>query len=364
MLREQFRVQETWAAGRRVPIDANFVHAAFKNFKKPVIESLALRLTGQVVTASGGAVEAFAACKLLGQRFKISDERGDRIECSMRGLRIVAQHELGDCFLDPAAQAASTTNASYEVIVPITFHPRRADRSNDYLMTVDEFVDCDVIWTAATANPLGDASATISSATLELQANVRENYTVDAPSRLQIIEVSAEKREEIFTIDGALRYADLYADAGGHDLTSLSTYTEIDSRTLRLSDMPASALRQGYRESHFSLDGTNDEVVRSRVIPLVYPDFDQHQSQLVEHANKMHVNLQAALPTGGTLLTVSVTDRDDAQVAKMLGYASTGAFYAAAERGEIGVIGAKGVKPANTVPPGMLRKFPLRRLGV
>jgi hypothetical protein len=360
MLREQFRIQETWAASKRWSVDTGFVHAAFKNFRHPVIESLNLRFTG-TVEADANTIESYAHHFFLGESIKMADERGDRIDCSMRGLRIVAQQELGNRFQDPADQASST-NTSYEVNLPITFHPARSARPNDYLMTVAEFLESDFIWKMASAAPF--TSGILASGTCELQANVRENYTQDAPSRLQIIEVSAEKAEEIFSIDGALRYALLYANSTDQDLTSLATWTEVDSRTLRLSDMPTSALKYIAQHNQLDLDATNDEVTRNRVIPLVVPDFDQHFTQLYDHSGRLHVKLQAALPSGGRLLTVSVTPRSDQQTARSLGYGSVAELNAAIAAGQVEVVTAKGSKPIAEVGLKMASLAPLRRKGV
>jgi hypothetical protein len=361
MLREQFRIEETWSTGKRWSIDTGFLQSAFKNFKFPVIESFNLRFFGSVTTLDTGSIENFAHVNVIGQNFKFKDERDDRIDCSMRGLRIFAQQELGARLVDRAdlAPGATTTTTTYDVSLPIPFHTERAERPNDYLVTVEEFLDSELIWNAATTNPV-TASTVINSGTLQFQVNVRENWTRDQPSRLQIREVSSEKLEETFTVDGALRYALLYAYSSGQDLTSLSTYTEVDSRTLRLSDMPTTALVQIAQLNQRDIDSTNDEVTRQRVIPLCVPDFDQHMSSLVEHG-KLHLRLQAALPTGGKLLTVTVTDRAMRQVAKNLGYASEGQLQTAIEAGEIEVVGAKGAKPLNAMGIGAARKFPWRR---
>lgn len=365
MLREQFRSQETWAAGKRWSVDPAFVAAAFKDFKFPVIESMNLRFTGSVTTGGTFTLENYAHASVIGQSFKCSDKRGDRVDASTRGLRILAQQELGIGYQDAAdiVSSGTITTTSYEANLPIIWHPERSERPNDFLMTVEEFLDCNVIWLAATANPIS-ASTVINSGTLEFQVNVRENYTRDAPMRMEIREVSSEKLEETFAVEGALRYALLYAYSSGSDMTSLSTYTEVDSRTLRLHDMPSSALVQMAQIAHPRLDDADDEVTRLRVIPLTVPDYDQHGSQLAEHGNRLHIKLQAALPTGGKLLTCAVTNRNDSQTAKMLGYASVGTMLEAAARGEIGVVTAKGVKPLNQVAAGAAAKFPWRRLGV
>jgi hypothetical protein len=358
MQREQFRIEEVWAANKRWSVDTSFVHAAFKSFQHPVIESLNLRFFGSV-TAASVTFQNYDQVAAILQNFKISDVRGDRIDCSGRGLRLVAQEEYGQRYRDNA-DMASATNASFECQLPITFHPRRADRANDYLMTLSDFLDSDVIWQAATATPI--TSVTVNSGTIQLQANIRENYTTDAPSRQVIREVSAEKTEETFTIEGAIRYALLYAYNTGSDLVSLTTYTEVDSRTLKLSDMPTSALKQMAQVQNPGLDDTDSEVTRGGVIPLVVPDFDQHFTQISDHGGKLHVKLQAALPTGGKLLTVTVSPRDDGQVAKSLGYGSTADLYKAMEAGQVQVVGSKGVMPIAKAGLNLTKYAPLRRV--
>lgn len=360
MQREQYRIEEVWSAGKRWSVDTSFVHAAFKAFQHPVIESLNLRVFGSVTTVGAFTFENFDQVAAIGQNFKITDTRGDRIDCSMRGLRLVAQEEFGTRYRDNADQAGTTTNTSFECQLPISFHPRRAERPNDYLMSLSDFLDSDVIWNAATANPI-TASTVINSLTLQLQANIRENWTTDAPVRQCVREISAEKTEETFTVEGAVRYAGLYAYNSGSDLTSLSTYTEVDSRTLKLSDMPSSALKQMGQVNNPQLDDTDSEVSRNRFIPLVVPDFDQHFTQIQDYGGKMHVKLQAALPTGGKLLTVTVTPRDDGQVAKSLGYTSTDQLYKAMESGQVQVVGSKGAMPITKAGLGLTKFAPLRR---
>ena len=174
MQREQYRIEETWSSGRRWAVDTSFVHAAFKRFQHPVIESLNLRVFGSVSTIGAFTFENFDQVAAIGQAFKITDERGDRIDCSMRGLRLVAQEEYGQRYRDNADQLGTTTNASFECQLPITFHPRRAERPNDFLLSLSDFLDSDVIWTASSTNPI-TASTVINSLTLQLQANIREN---------------------------------------------------------------------------------------------------------------------------------------------------------------------------------------------
>jgi hypothetical protein len=361
MDREQYRTEEIWSANRRWSIDTSFVHAAFKQFQHPVIESLNLRVFGSVSTLGAFTLENFDQVAMIGQNFKMTDVRGDRVDCSMRGLRLVAQEEYGTRYRDNTDQAGTTTNTSFECQLPICFHPRRAERPNDYLMSLSDFLDSDVIWQAATASPI-TASTVINSLTLQLQANIRENWTTDAPVRQMIREISAEKSEETFTVEGAVRYAGIYAYASGSDLVSLSTYTEVDSRTLKLSDMPSSALKQAAQLNNPQLDDTDSEVTRNRFLPLVVPDFDQHFTQLVDRGGKMHLKLQAALPTGGKLLTVTCTPRDDAQVAKSLGYGAVSDLYKAMEAGHVQVVGSKGAMPIAKAGLELTKFAPLRRV--
>jgi hypothetical protein len=362
MLREEYRIEETWAANKRWSVDTSFVAPALSQFRNPVIESLNLRVFG-TVRADSVTIESYDHVQFVANAngFKVTDKRGDRIDCSPRGLRIVAQQELGSHFQDPADQGSST-NSSFEVNLPITFHPERSDRPNDFLMTVREFLDCNVIWNGAAATPI-TASTIVSALTMQLQARVREGATTDAPARMQILEVSAEKAEETFTTDGGLRYAMLYAYNSGSDLTGLSTYTEVDSRTLRLNDQPTSSLRQQCNFAMRSLDATADEVTRRTVIPLIFPDRDQHLSQIFNPQGKLHIKLQAALPTGGKLLTVGVTGRDEATTAKLLGYGSVGEMFAAIQAGQVEVVGTRGTKPVAAAGLAKAAFFPLRRKG-
>lgn len=342
-----------WSTGARLPIDMSFLEATLSKYKSPVVESIALRVYGSVTTSGAVTLESFDHAAFVASDFLWRDRRGERVHLTGREIRIAAQQELGSRFQDPADQLGTTTNTSFEVILPIVFNPTRTARRADTRPNVLEFTNGEVIWTAPATNPI-TASTIINSLSMELHAVVTDEVVPEAASRMCWTGVNATLAEDQYTIDGAVRYAFMYAYNSGSDLTSLATYTEIDSYTLDMVDTARSILEQQYSAESIGIDATNDEVIRDRVIPLIYPNADQAITQLRD-INKLHVRLQAALPTGGRLVTCSITDRDPAMTAAVLQVPPSAL---ADLQGKTPT--PKGSRPLSNVPAGAARKLPLR----
>lgn len=340
-----------WSAGARIPVDLSFLEATLSKYRSPVIEKIYLRMTGSVTSASV-TLENFSHAALVAANFLWRDRRGERINLTGREIRIAAQMEFGDAFQDPADQASST-NASFECILPITFCPKKSRRRADFRPAIAEMISGEVIWTAAAAVPV--TGVTINSALLELHAVVTDEVVPEAASRMCWLGVNATLAEDTYYVDGALRFAYMYAHPGDGtaDITSLATYTEIDSYTLDMVDTNRTILRDDYSQES-QLDATNDEVARNRILPLLFPKSDQKTTAL-RNVNKLHVRLQAVLPTGGRLVYCTITDRDPVLTAAALQIppsmlAST----------PVDLPTAKGSTPINTVPPDAARKLPIR----
>jgi len=343
----------TWSPNARIPIDLSFLEAALSKYRSPVLESIVLRAYGTIVTSGAVTWENFDQCAAVCSNFLWRDKRGERINLTGREIRIAAQMEQGARFVDPSDQLGTTTNTAFELNLPITFHPQRSRRRADFRPGVAEMVSGEVIWTAAPTNPI-TASTIINGLTLELHAVVTDEVVREAASRMCWLGVNAPLAEDYYMIDGAARYAFMYAYNSGSDLTSLATYTEVDSTTLDLVDVPRSALQQQYQLETMSLDATNDEVTRNRVIPLIWPNLDQKTTGLRD-INKLHVRLQGALPTGGRIVYCTITDRDPTMTAVSLGLPPAEAA-ATVKR----VPTPKGSKATGTVPLSVTRKLPIR----
>lgn len=357
-MREYVRSRQyTWSAGARLPIDLSFLESTLAKYRSPVIEAFELRFTGSVFADSSTTFQNYAQCAALAQQFVWRDKRGERINLTGRELRLAAQWELGSGFQDPVDHAASTTNTSFEVAIPIVFKPHRARRRADTRPGVAEVLSGDITWTLATATPV--TGVTINSGTVELHALVTDEVVPEAASRMCWLGVNATLAEDNYMIDGACRFAGMYAYAGSgaQDLTSLSTYTEIDSYTLDMVDVPRAVLARDYMRETPSISATDDEIVRNNVIPLIYPDRDQKLTQLRD-LGKMHVRLQAALPTGGRLVYCVLTDRDPVLAAATLKVPVQSLADGSAP---LNVVGTKGEKPADAIDASLARKSPLRR---
>lgn len=341
----------TWSSGARIPVDLSFLEATLAKYRSPVIEKIFLRMTGSV-TAAAVTFENFSHAAAVASNFLWRDKRGERINLTGREIRLAAQMELGERFRDPADQASST-NTSFECILPITFCPIRARRRADFRPSVAEMVSGEVIWTASGTNPV--STVTINSATLEMHAVISDEVVPEAASRMCWLGVNAPLAEDTYYVDGALRHAFMYAHPGDGtaDLTSLTTYTEIDSYTLDMVDVPRTILVNDYeQESH--LDPIDDEVLRGKVLPLISPKTDQKTTAL-RNVNKLHVRLQAPLPTGGRLVYCTITDRDPVLTAAALQVPPSQLATT-----PVDLPTAKGSTPINSVPPDAARKLPIR----
>ncbi len=343
----------TWSAGARIPIDLSFLEATLAKYRSPVIEKIFLRMTGSV-TAAAVTFQNYSHAAAVAANFLWRDKRGERINLTGREIRIAAQMEHGQLFRDPADQASST-NTAFECILPITFCPRRSRRRADFRPAVAEMISGEVIWTASGANPV--STVTINSASLELEAVVSDEMVPEAASRMCWLGVNAPLAEDTYYIDGALRYAYVYSHPGDGtaDLTSLTTYTEIDSYTLDMVDTQRTILRDDYAHETPSLDFTDDEVIRGNVIPLVFPKADQKTTGLRD-INKLHARFQAALPTGGRLVYCTITDRDPVLTAASLQVHPSQLANIA-----IDIPTAKGTRQVTDVELGATRKLPIRQ---
>ena len=342
----------TWSAGARIPVDLSFLEATLAKYRSPVIERVFLRMTGSV-TAAAVTFQNYSHAAAVAANFLWRDKRGERINLTGREIRMAAQRELGERFQDPA-DMASSTNTSFQCILPIEFCPRRARRRADFRPSVAEMVSGEVIWTASGANPV--STVTINSASLELHAVVTDEMVPEAASRLCWLGVNAPLAEDTYYVDGMLRHAFMYAHPGDGtaDLTSLSTYTEVDSYTLDMVDVPNTILRDDYGIESPDLDPTNDEVVRLTALNLVHPKADQISTGLRD-VNKLHVRLQAALPTGGRLVYCTLTDRDPILTAASLQVAPSQLANT-----PLGIVTPKGTIPADSMPLAAARKLPIR----
>lgn len=353
-MREYIRSRPyTWSSGARIPVDLSFLEATLAKYRSPVIEEIQLRVTGSVSTLGAFTLENFDHAAIVASSFLWRDKRGERINLTGREIRLAAQMEYGSRFQDPADQAGTTTNTSFECILPITFHPQRARRRADFRPSVAEMISGEVIWTAAGTNPI-TASTQINSLTMEMHAIVSDEVVPEAASRLCWLSVNAPLAEDNLTVDGALRHAALYAYNTGSDLTSLSSYTELTSYTLDMVTVPRTVIKSLYSRETVDFDATNDEVGRDRVIPLVYPNADQKITGMRD-VNKLHYRLQAALPTGGRLVYCTITDRDPVLTAAAL---QVPVMDVAATPKKVS--GTKGGKNVAAFGAGA-RKLPIRR---
>jgi hypothetical protein len=355
MAREIVRSRQyTWSNGARLPIDTSFLDATLAKYSSPVVEALYLRFVGSVTANNGVTFSQRDSVRALAQQFVWKDKRGERINLTGDELRLAAQMELGAAYQDASAingSGGTTTNTSYEIIVPITFAPPRSRRRADFRPGVAEFTSGDIIWTLGATNPV--TSVVINSGTVELHALVTDEVVPEAASRMCWISQAAQLAEDNYMIDGALRAAFMHAPTAA-GFSSLATFTEIDSYTLSMVDVPRTLLREKYRhEGSFSPDSTNDEIVNNNVIPLVYPDRDQKITSM-SGVNKLHVRLQAALPSGGRLVYCAITDRDPVLTAAVL---KTPLGELANVPMEVNT--QKGRKNADALPVELARKLPV-----
>lgn len=348
---------ETFALGTAITFKMDFLAQA-RQMAAPEVHGIIVRFTGTVGGVTATALGKDAAKLFDTIRFK---DDAEVINASGAGLRVLEQIEYGSRQTDPATVASAATNASYSYQLRLPIAPFRAERGADFAIPVAHFLEGGefTIQTAA-AVPTGWAAAQ-SDWKIRLFFDVRDARVRELKSRRQVREQAVTQQEFDYQINGFIRSAILTSKLTTTGYTDLSSYTNIYSRTLKTPPSFETALLvDEYVRESVSL-GTNDEITKSTpgALPLVTPRDYQLTGKMID-TKTLHLDLGAAAPTSGRLLTDVLIDRSGELAALTEGYPSPGEMQRAVmANGE--VVGASGkAYPVREFNAPLARKLPIR----
>lgn len=351
---------ETYNLNSSITFKLDFLAKA-RHMAAPEVDEIDIVLTGTVGGVTATALGRDAAKLYDTIRFRDSD---DVINASGAGMRVWEQMEIGAKQIDPATVTSGATNTAYLYRMRIPFNsPYRAERGQDFSVPLAHFLEGGefTIQTPA-AVPTGFA-AVQTDWRVQLFAYVRDARVRELKSRRRIREEAVTNQEFDYQVNGFLRAAILTSKLTTTAYTELlALYATLNSRTLQ---WPASyqtpELVDNYRfnTEHFA---TNDEFLLTATtagaLGIVLPDRYQKTGQMID-TKSLHLDLQAAAPTGGRLLTDVVTDRNGDLAALTEGYGSPGELANAVKA--MGMVnGSKEQYPVSAFNAALARKLPIR----
>ena len=349
---------EVYALGQTITFRTNFLEAA-RQMVAPEVHEIDVVITGTVGAVTGGALGRDAA-KLI-DTLKFIDAGGEVINASGAGLRVLEQLEVGSKQVDPADITSGSTNASYRYRLRVMLAaPRRMARARDTAVPLAHFLEGgELTITTPAAVPTGFA-AVQSDMRMQIFAYLQDGRVRELKSRRRIREEAVTQQEFSYQVNGFLRAAILTSKLATTGHTDLSGYTTLNSQTLR---WPAAFQTHNLVDDYlFNADAvaTQDEFVRAATAALgiVLPERDQQIGRMID-VKTLHLDLLAAAPSGGRLLTDVIIDRDGTLAAITEGYASPGEL-AAGVRAHGRVVGASGDYPVAGFNAALARKLPIR----
>jgi hypothetical protein len=334
---------ETYSHGNGITFKMDFLAQA-RHMAAPEVDEIDIVFTGTVGGVTATALGRDAAKLIDKIMFRDSD---DVWNTSGAGARVLEQMEVGQKQTDPATVASAATNTAYVYRLRLIFNPpHRAERGRDFAIPISNFLDGGE-FTIQTAAAVPTGWATIQSDwKLQLFAYVRDGRQRELKSRRRV--------------KGFLRAAVLTSKLTTTAHTDLVAFTTLNSRTLK---WPAAYqthnLQDDYRINTESF-ATNDEFLAAApgAIALLTPEKSQ-KTGCMPDMKSLHLDLLAAAPTGGRLLTDTVVDRNGDMAALAEGFSSPGELAAAVkERGV--VVGASGNYPVRSFNAQLARKLPIR----
>lgn len=349
---------EVFSLGSAITFKMNFLEQA-RQMVAPEVTEVDVVITGTVGAVAGGALGRDAAKLIDTVRFRDSD---DVINASGAGLRVREQLELGHRQADPADIASGATNASYvyRLRIPLAV-PRKSARARDTAIPLINFLEGGefTVQTAA-AVPTGFA-AVQADMRMQLFAYVMDGRVPELKSRIRIKEEAVSQQEFDYQINGSLRTAILTSKLATTGYTDLTGFTAFNSRSLRWpAALATRELVDKYRYDSEYVDTARDEFLRTTTaaLAIVSPEADQQIGRLID-LRTLHLDLLAAAPASGRLLTETIVDRAGDLAAQQLGYASPGDLAAAIKAsGE--VVGAAGSYPVRSFNAALARRLPIR----
>jgi hypothetical protein len=341
--------------GQSLQFKTDFLQAA-KKMEAPCIGELLFRFTGTVGAVTGGA-KGEDAFKLFSQ--VLIKDAEELVRASGATLRVWQQMEFGDSVNpDPTDIASGSTNSTYSAILSIPFEFERAQRRQDTRLPIIHLTEGgEITVQLASAVPTGWAAAQ-SDWKMQVAARVYDERVRELKSRLRIIERRVTQEEYDYPIGGSIRAAFLSSSLATTAYTSLSGFTTLDSRDLRWpAGFETAYLLNRYQKMRaFRVSG--DEFDAQNAIPFVFPEERQRIGTMPD-LGTLHLDLNAAAPTGGQLFLAQIVDRHPDLAATWMGYPTPGDLADAIRK--FGVINdSNGGTRANRYHPMLARRLPIR----
>lgn len=348
---------ETYSAGNGITFKMDFLAQA-RHMAAPEVWEMDIVFTGSVGGVTATALGKDAAKLFDTIKFRDSD---DVWTTSGAGARVLEQMEVGARQIDPSTVTSGNTTSNYTYRLRLCFAPPfRAERPRDFAIPISNFLDGgEFTINTAAAVPSGWA-AVQNDWKIQLFAYVVDGRNKELKSRRRVKEEAASQIEFDYQVNGSLRAAILTSKLTTTGHTDLSSYTTANSRSLK---WPAAYqthnLIDDYRFNtvHF---GTNDEFLASATgaLPILVPELYQKTGAMPD-LKSLHLDLLAAAPSGGRLLTDTVIDRNPDMAALAMGYDSPGALALAIK--ERGVVkGGAGNYPVRAFNAPLARRLPIR----
>jgi len=311
------------------------------------------------VTPVGGTAQGEDFAKLFAN-VNLTDEQ-EMVNASGNMLRLLEQMELGSKSVDPADIGVGVpTFVRYRLKVMFEPLDTRAVRPRDFRVPLANLLEGGNLLVRLAAALPTNFGVVAGDWNVIVFFKIFDGRKKELKSRRRILEQVISAQEFDYQVNGALRTAIIGSNLLTTGYTSLAAFTTIYSRTL---DMPPAfqthILVDDYR---FNADavGANDEFLLAAPggIPLVTPRRGKKIGEMIETPT-LHIDLGAAAPASGRLLTDTVVNRSPNMAALTAGYGSPeDVATAIAARGR--VVGAAGNIKATDVPRPLARKMPIR----
>ncbi len=348
---------ETYAHSAGITFKMDFLAQA-RHFAAPEVEEIDIVFTGTVGGVTATALGRDAAKLYDNIRFRDSD---DVWNTSGAGARVLEQMEVGAKQIDPATVASGATNTAYAYRLRMIFAPpHRAERERDTAIPISNFLDGgEFTINTAAAIPTGWAVAQ-SDWKVQLFAYVRDGRVPELKARRRIKEEAVTQQEFDYQVNGFCRAAILTSKLATTGYTDLSGFTTLNSRTLKWpAAFQARELVDNYRYGVEAISTTDEFLLAATgALPVLVPQRGQKIGCMPD-MKSLHLDLLAAAPTGGRLLTDVIIDRNGDMNALSMGYSSPGELAAAVKRfGH--VCGGSQSYPVGQFNAQLARKLPLR----
>lgn len=352
---------EVYSLSNQITFKLDFLAKA-RGMAAPEIEELDFVFTGTVGGVTATALGRDAA-KLV-DTFSIRDQE-DIVKMSGAGQRVWEQGEIGQRQIDPATVASGATNSAYAYRWRFPWcTPFKGMRGEDFSIPLAHLLEGGEITIQTPAAVPTGWNAVQTDWKVQLFAYVRDARVKELKSRRRIKEEAVSNQEFDYQVNGFLRWAILTSKLTTTGYTELlALYASLNSRTLNWPASYQTFDLVDYYRYNTDAFATNDEYLLTSTtagaLALVMPDRSQFTGRMID-TKSLHLDLIAAAPTGGRLITDVVVDRNTDLAALVQGYDSPGQLANAVKEHGM-VYGGDGRKyPSRAFDARVARKLPVR----